>query len=293
MAVNNLFLPDKMILRSQATITGATKANPCVITAIAHGFANGDQVYLTGLGGMIELNNRVFTVANKAANTFELSGENSSAYTTYTSGGAAFQRLGTAAGYNVGTAEGQLGALSTGGKFPASMIPSVGAERGMTLEDTPKALSGLASVQWTGLPAGIQRMLLVLYGLVPSVGAGSFAPQFLVTLGKAAGYVTSGYVSAISLGISTATVASGSAAGMVIGMGHSSFPITNLSGSMLLTMSNTDLWSASCNYTQRPSQPGSGAGSVNVAGTLDRLKLETLTGTFGAGGYAALYTDQS
>jgi hypothetical protein len=84
------FFKDQAVITGTAkNITAATKANPCVITSAAHGFANGDQVLITGVGGMTELNNRVFTVANVATNTFALSGVNSSAYTTYTSGGTA------------------------------------------------------------------------------------------------------------------------------------------------------------------------------------------------------------
>lgn len=75
--------------RALATISGATQANPCVITANAHGFANGDLVYIYDVAGMIELNNRLFTIANITANTFELSGINSTSYTAYTSGGSA------------------------------------------------------------------------------------------------------------------------------------------------------------------------------------------------------------
>ena len=71
-------------------ITGATKANPCVITATSHGFSNGDWVLITGMsGGMTQLNNRHFQVANQTTNTFELSGVNSSAYDTFSAGGTA------------------------------------------------------------------------------------------------------------------------------------------------------------------------------------------------------------
>lgn len=71
-------------------ITGATKANPCVVTySGADTFSNGDRVWIADIAGMTQLNNREFTVANvnTGANTFELSGVNSSAYGTYTSGG--------------------------------------------------------------------------------------------------------------------------------------------------------------------------------------------------------------
>lgn len=74
-------------LAATVNITGITKANPAVVTANSHGYANGDEVFITGVGGMTEVNDLTFTVANQTANTFELSGVNSSSYTTYTSGG--------------------------------------------------------------------------------------------------------------------------------------------------------------------------------------------------------------
>lgn len=70
------------------TPTGITKANPAVVTLNAHGFADGDRVYVTAVGGMTEVNNREFTVAGAAANTFQLSGINSTAYSTFTAGGS-------------------------------------------------------------------------------------------------------------------------------------------------------------------------------------------------------------
>lgn len=73
------------------TITGITAANPGVVTATAHGYANGDVVYISGIVGMTELNDRAFVVANQATNTFELKGVNTTNYTAYTSGGSAFK----------------------------------------------------------------------------------------------------------------------------------------------------------------------------------------------------------
>lgn len=71
-------------------ISGITKANPAVVTySGADTYANGDRVIISGVTGMTEVNNREFTVANVnvGAKTFELSGVNSSAYTTYSAGG--------------------------------------------------------------------------------------------------------------------------------------------------------------------------------------------------------------
>jgi hypothetical protein len=72
------------------TITAITKANPAVVTSAAHGIADGEIIRIVEAGGMTEVNGVQFTVDNPATNTFELSGIDSSAYTTYTSGGAAY-----------------------------------------------------------------------------------------------------------------------------------------------------------------------------------------------------------
>lgn len=70
-------------------ITAITKANPAVVTSNSHGFSNGDRVFISSVVGMTEVNNLEFTVAGATTNTFQLSGVNSSAYTTYSSGGTA------------------------------------------------------------------------------------------------------------------------------------------------------------------------------------------------------------
>ena len=73
---------------SHASITGATQANPVVITAPNHGFTNGMEVYISGVAGMTELNSSSeYTIANVTTNTFELSGVNGTGYGAYTSGG--------------------------------------------------------------------------------------------------------------------------------------------------------------------------------------------------------------
>lgn len=76
-------------LAALKTITGITKANPAVVTSASHGYSNGDTVKIMGVVGMTEVNNKVFTVANVATNTFELQDYDSTANTAYTSGGAA------------------------------------------------------------------------------------------------------------------------------------------------------------------------------------------------------------
>lgn len=82
-----VFKDNGIVTLTATNITAATKANPCVVTAAAHGLNNGEKVWISGVVGMGQINNREFTVANKTANTIELSGVNSTAYDTYTSGG--------------------------------------------------------------------------------------------------------------------------------------------------------------------------------------------------------------
>ena len=70
------------------TVTGISKANPGVVTtSAAHGLVAGAKVRLIDVGGMIEVNDLVFTVATPSGSNFSLAGVNTTAYTTYTSGG--------------------------------------------------------------------------------------------------------------------------------------------------------------------------------------------------------------
>lgn len=71
------------------TITGITKANPAVVTSTAHGYANGDPVWIAAVVGMTELNGAWYIATNITANTFELRGVDSTGYGTYVSGGTA------------------------------------------------------------------------------------------------------------------------------------------------------------------------------------------------------------
>jgi len=84
------FLKDNgQITEATKTISGVTAANPAVVTATSHGYSNGDDVWIAGIVGMTRLNGRRFTVANKTTHTFQLTGENSTSYTAWSSGGTA------------------------------------------------------------------------------------------------------------------------------------------------------------------------------------------------------------
>lgn len=86
------FTVDTSIVSYGSAITGISQASPGVVTSTAHGFVDGDQVYIVNVSGMTEVNNLLFTVANATDDTFELSGVDTSGFTAYSSGGYVFYK---------------------------------------------------------------------------------------------------------------------------------------------------------------------------------------------------------
>jgi hypothetical protein len=77
---------------STGSITGATNANPVVITAAAHGRTSGDQVDIASVGGMTQLNGNTYKITVIDANSYSLQdglGNNidGTGFGAYTSGG--------------------------------------------------------------------------------------------------------------------------------------------------------------------------------------------------------------
>lgn len=60
------------VLEPSKAITGISQANPGVISQAAHGYSNGDLLFLSGIVGMTQLNQRYATVANVTTNTYTL-----------------------------------------------------------------------------------------------------------------------------------------------------------------------------------------------------------------------------
>ena len=82
------------ILEGDKTITAITQANPAVVTSSSHGYSNGDEVLISSVSGMTEVNGKRFLVAGVTTNTFQLTDKdgtniNSTSYTAYSSGGVA------------------------------------------------------------------------------------------------------------------------------------------------------------------------------------------------------------
>lgn len=73
-------------------VTGISQAASCVVTAPAHGYSNGQEVFLAGVVGMLEVNSQYFLISNVTTNTFQLNtifntAINSTAFLAYVSGG--------------------------------------------------------------------------------------------------------------------------------------------------------------------------------------------------------------
>lgn len=85
---------ESIIVEDDKIITAFTSENPGIITIEAHGYKNGDEIFVNDLIGTIEiLNGRSYTVANVTTNTFTLKDEDGNDIDTselnYSSGGVA------------------------------------------------------------------------------------------------------------------------------------------------------------------------------------------------------------
>lgn len=127
---SNVTVQIQSALAAADTITGITKANPGVVTATAHGLNNGDYVKITA-AGMYQVDGRVFRVANSTTNTFELEGEDTTNYDTFTSGTAEAITFGT-------TMSTATGLTASGGDFDFIDITTIH-------DNVRKQIPGLAS----------------------------------------------------------------------------------------------------------------------------------------------------
>jgi hypothetical protein len=97
---SNVAVAMQSAIAAAKTITAITKAAPGVVSSTAHGYSNGDYVFLE-IQGMHQLNERVFRVATVATDTFQLenvsggTGIDTTAYDTFASGFAYKLTFGT------------------------------------------------------------------------------------------------------------------------------------------------------------------------------------------------------
>lgn len=130
---NALLATGSVTIESPLPVTGATQANPGVITVVAHGYSTGDVVLIKAVGGMTQLNGRQFLITKLSADTFSLSlggvAIDTTTYGAYTVGGTAsrvdpatnlntiFQDIGTLPDTNV-TPPLDQGLFRSAGDYP-------------------------------------------------------------------------------------------------------------------------------------------------------------------------------
>lgn len=84
---SNIQIAMQSALAAAKTITGITKASSGVVSSTAHGYSNGDYVFLS-VQGMYQLDGRVARVSAVATDSFTLEGIDTTAFDTFVSGTA-------------------------------------------------------------------------------------------------------------------------------------------------------------------------------------------------------------
>jgi len=134
-------------LAAAKTISAITKASPGVATSTAHGYSNGDIVFLT-ISGMYQLNDKPVRVANVTANTFELEGIDTTLFDTFSSGTAEKVTLGT----SITTA---TTVSSSGGNFDFIDSTTIHANSKSQLPGLPEATTFTMDHIWDVTDTGL------------------------------------------------------------------------------------------------------------------------------------------
>lgn len=125
------FVDSGLTLDTSYAITGATQADPVVVTtSSAHGLSNGEYIDIRGVAGMTELNGKRFIVNNVTSTTVELQDKDSTdidgtGYTAYISGGTVREAVTTISGLS--HLEGESVSILANGAVQASKTVSSGS----------------------------------------------------------------------------------------------------------------------------------------------------------------------
>lgn len=149
---SNIAIAMQSAIAATKTITGITKAAPGVLTSVAHGYSNGDYLYLA-VDGMWQLNDAVFRVCNVATDTFQLedvsggTGIDTTDFDTFTSGTAQKLTFGnsitTATDMNV-----------SGGNFAEIDITTIHGNQRKTMPGLPDGTKYTFNNLWDPTNAG-------------------------------------------------------------------------------------------------------------------------------------------
>lgn len=168
----------------------------------------------------------------------------------------------------VTAAEG-IGSNNNDTTIPTSAAVKAYADTNPIASATVVASTSGTIVEFTGIPSWAKRVTVIFNGV-----SLSGASNFLVQLG-AGSYVTSGYSSGSS---GTNNSNTSSTTGMVMAIGTAS---ANLTGHMVITLLNTtNTWVSSHQAAINLPGPGVvGGASLALGGTLDRIRITSVSGT--------------
>ena len=185
--------------------------------------------------------------------------------------GSAVMPTGTTAERNGSPSAGNLRFNSTDTSFEGYDGSAWGAIGGITLGTAVATTSG-TSIDFTGIPAGVKRITVMLNGVSTN---GTSSP--LIQLGDSGGVETSSYTSMASRGGNSSVLTATSTSGFLLSDSWSSSnQATGTIGFNLQDSSNTFVVSGA---QTDPIDPLWQQGSKSLSGTLDRIRLTTVTGT--------------
>lgn len=147
---SNVIVSMQSAIAGTKAISAITNANPGVATSTAHGYSNGNIVWLLAQG-MYQLNERPVRVANVTANTFELEGIDTSGFPAFTSGTAQLVTLGT----NITTA---TDITASGGDFDFLDTTTIHAAQRSQIPGLPNASTFTFDNIWDVSDAGLLAM---------------------------------------------------------------------------------------------------------------------------------------
>ena len=132
------------------TITGISKASEAVVSCTAHGYSNGDIVFLL-VEGMFQVDARVFRVSGVTTDSFKLEGEDSTQFDDFIAGTVAKSTLGT----TITTA---TTISSSGGDFAMIDKTTIHQNTRSEMPGLPNAINYSMEHIWDPSDAGLKAM---------------------------------------------------------------------------------------------------------------------------------------
>jgi hypothetical protein len=164
------------VLEAPTTISSVTNANPGVVTDIAHGYAAGDWIFISGVVGMTQLNTNYYIVQNTTTNTYQLTDlfgnvVDTTTFGAYVSGGIARRVYTISSPYAASEV------------FDLKWVQNVNQLYLLHPNHPPYVLTLNSATNWTLAPINFGPTISTPIGqsAVSSLGAGSVNYAYVVT----------------------------------------------------------------------------------------------------------------